>query len=354
MKITQKSWEHPSVQLYTISDPRSHFTVKITNFGASLVEILMPNLQQHVENVIYGFTSLHDYQTQKGYLGATIGRVANRIGHAHFQLEGRDYHLFANNSPHCLHGGQVGFSHRIWNLRKSSHLRPDGIQLHFEYISADGEEGFPGQLTVQTIYTIFPFHIEWEFKATTTHSTIVNLTNHAYYNLEGFDSQKSPMSSTIDSHILTVSSDAYNVTDQSCLPTGEIRSVSGLGVDFRKGRRLADTFAQFGDVDHNFILNDYPGKASPTALTHAATLFSPKSGREMIIQTTEPCIQIYTGNFMPKIQIQNRDCQKHAAICLETQRTPNAINMPSYANSVILLPNQQYHHRTTHDFKIHT
>lgn len=346
MELKKESWGefegHPAV-LYTVTDPKTGFLVQVSDFGATLVRVKVADKNGNVDDVNFGQNSPTEFKEFGGYLGAVIGRVANRIGNAKFELEGKTYSLFVNNSnKHCLHGGKIGFNFKFWDCIEEKATKSNAT-IKFKYVSPDGEEGFPGTLTTICTYIIKPNEISWEFESTTDKTTIINLTNHAYWNLEG-------LNTTIDDQILKVEADKFMPGDETLIPTGEIKDVANTARDFRKGAKFSDVFKLDTDIDNNFFLRDYkPGKLK---MIQAAELISPKTGRVMTVYTTEPCIQVYTGNFMGNIKSFGIQCKKHSAVCLETQRVPNAINFKEFRDSVILYPGQKYIHKTTHKFSI--
>ncbi|MHA1339966.1 MAG: aldose epimerase family protein [Promethearchaeota archaeon] len=346
MKLKKENWslyKNNQTYLYTISDPNNNFLVQISDFGATIVRVMMADREGHLEDINFGQDSPEEYIKQGGYLGAVIGRVANRIGNAKFELDGKTYNLFINNcNVHSLHGGREGFNFKIWNCLKAEADDEKAI-LEFQYISPDGEENYPGTLTTNLKYIIKPMEIEWEFISKTDKPTIVNLTNHAYWNLEG-------LQTVIDSQILRLAADRYMPSDETLIPTGEVINVENTGYDFREGKKFADIFKEVGDIDNNFFITDY--NKEEYKLRFAAELFSPKTGRKMSVFTTEPCIQVYTGNFMADIKSFGIQCKKHSAVCLETQRVPNAINFPEFREMVILRPGEIYKHKTLHKFEV--
>ncbi|MHA1673417.1 MAG: aldose epimerase family protein [Promethearchaeota archaeon] len=345
METRHEKWG--SAELLKIKDPNTHFEVHLTNFGASIVKVFIPDKDGNVGNVVFGHNSPHDYRNIGGYMGATVGRVANRIQNGQFSLDGDEYQLARNNNgQHCLHGGMEGFSYKLWNIIEvHNQEEPNQVRVTMEYISIDGEENFPGKLTTRVIFTLSPMKIQWEFFAFSDTLTIVNLTNHSYWNLDTPER-------TIDDHILTLYADNYNEIDELCLPTGIISDVDHTGIDFRFGKRLADTFASFGDVDNNFFITDFSRKTNPLDVIPIGELVCPRTGRSMYISTSEPCVQIYTGNFMDRVTSYGKACFKHNAICLETQRMPDAINYSKYRNQVILRPGLTYSHKTVHTFSV--
>jgi len=281
------------------------------------------------------------------FFGCSVGRVANRIGNSHFELEGQEYKLFANSAQHSLHGGENGFNKKIWRLVDLKES-PNEIMLVFSYTSPDKEEGYPGKLEAKISYHIQPLKIWWEFEATTDKTTIVNLTNHSYWNLDG-------VGGTIDTQEIQLESSLYNPVDGDCFPTGEMKDV-GEDLDMKKPRKFLDIFSKFGDVDNNFHLNGAQQWVKNQRECHlAAKAFSPTTGISMSVSTSDPCVQLYTGNFLKDACIiagNTYQLKKHYGFCLETQRVPNAINTSQFRESVILRSNEQYYHKTIHEFNV--
>ena len=347
MKFTKKTWgmiDTKKIILFTVSDPKTGFKVEITNYGASIVSVKVPDRDGNVSNIAFGHKKFDDFKKNNVYFGAVVGRVANRIAKGKFTLEGVDYSLFVNdNHKHCLHGGREGFNKKIWNC-VCEEIDSDSIKLEFRYISPDGEENFPGTLTISTIYYISPMKIAWEFIATTDKTTIINITNHTYWNLSGIDT-------VIDDLQIKTYVDQYCPVDEDCLVIGKILPVDETLFKSTGFVKLSKILSNFGDIDNNFFISDYD-PTNPKQIHKCAEIYSEKTGRLMQVETTEPCVQIYSGNFMEGITAYGKKCKKHAAICIEAQRMPNAINFPEHAHDVILKTGQIYFHKTLHTFSI--
>lgn len=339
--------EGDAVELITVIDPKSGFEVQICSYGATIVSIKIPDQHGKSENIVYGQNSPEDYLKYGGYLGAVVGRVANRIENGIFELEGKQFQLFVNNvNKHSLHGGKRGFSYKNWKIIEPKIAEDKNqVSIMMELLSPDMEEGYPGELTVRVTYTIRPMEIGWEFFAFTKKTTIINLTNHSYWNLDG-------LFKPIDEQFLTLYANTYNPVDEDCLPIGIVEPVEGTGLDFRFGKSFETAFEDFGDIDNNYFLTEYEQKRNPKDLILAAVVYSPKTSREMQVWTSEPCCQLYTGNFMDRLKAFGKSCKKHEAFCLETQKVPNAINIPEFKNSVILHPKDHYYHKTVHKFRV--
>jgi aldose 1-epimerase len=288
--------------------------VKFLNYGGIVQEIIVPDKNKQMTNVVLGYTNPKDYLKDDSYLGALIGRYANRISFGHFKLEGKDYSLTKNHGPHTLHGGNVGFNKVIWNVRE---LIPQESYL-LSYVSKDGEEGFPGNLEIEVTYTITKgreFIIN--YKATTDKATYLNLTNHTYFNLSG------NMSSSILSHKVWINADYYTEVDKDLIPTGKFLRVEGR-FDFRKLKEINEEY------DHNFVLNEAPIRDPK------ARVIDPTSGRMLEVFTTRPGLQFYTGNFLK---------QKNTGLCLETQHYPDSPNHPDFPTT-LLRPGEMFQEET--------
>jgi aldose 1-epimerase len=332
------------VGLFALSN-RTGMTVKITDYGGIVTELHMPDRHGATGDVVLGFDNLGQYlQPSNPYFGAVIGRVANRIAHGSFTIDGKVYQVTVNTPPNTLHGGKVGFDKKLWNASPEPGSAPhDGDALELSLVSPDGDEGFPGRLQVSVVYTLSAARneLQIDYSATTDKPTPVNLTNHSYFNLCGAGN------GTVRDHVLTLSADAFTPVGDGMIPTGEIASVAGTPMDFRRptpiGQRINKVpGASPGGYDHNYVLLP---RAEP--LKNAmARVFEPTSGRVLEVFTTEPGCQLYTGNFLDgAITGIGGRYAKHGALCLETQQFPDAVNHPNFP-SVILRPGQTYRQTT--------
>eukprot|EP01116_Phalansterium_solitarium_P019360 TRINITY_DN536_c0_g2_i1.p1 TRINITY_DN536_c0_g2~~TRINITY_DN536_c0_g2_i1.p1 ORF type:complete len:344 (+),score=94.59 TRINITY_DN536_c0_g2_i1:132-1163(+) len=326
-----------TASLWTVTDPTSGFSADITDFGATLLQVRVPDRNGVAAEVTHTVGSPSELAEPNAFWGAMIGRVANRIGNGKFTLDGKEYSVFRNdNGIHAEHGGEHGWNHRFFDLLSSGINSEGKAELKFKYTSPDGEEGFPGTVSLTVTYIVEPMKIGWTFEASTDQPTIVNVTNHAFWNLDG-------TSGTIHDHVIQVAADHVTPIDETCLATGHAVPVDGANVDLRQPRTLGDALGAFGDIDNSFVLSGYGKATSDDNTFFAAEIHAPKGGRRMQIFTTEPQLQIYTGNFMEP---------KHAAVCLEAQRAPNAINHEHLRDQVILRPGQVYKHKTYHVFSV--
>lgn len=332
-----------AVDLYTLTNANG-VVAKITTYGALLTELHVPDRTGAAADVVLGFKTLQGYEGDHPYFGATIGRVANRIAEGRFKLNGQEYTLATNNGPNHLHGGLKGFDKRVW---KAQPVSVGGVPaVRFTYTSADMEEGYPGTLTATVTYTLTHANeLRLEYTATTDKPTIVNLTNHSYFNLAG-DGQ-----GTILGHELTIMADRYTPVNDTLIPTGEIASVRGSVMDFNRSTPIGARIKEVpgpapGGYDHNYVLSHGGG-----VLAMSATVREPKSGRVMEVLTTEPGVQLYTGNFLDGTLTGKAGVayQKNAGFCLETQHFPDSINRPNFP-PVVLQPGRTYKSTTVYRF----
>jgi aldose 1-epimerase len=318
-------------------------TIKVMTYGATLTDLVVPDSQGHMASVVLGFDSLEPYLGNVPYFGATIGRVGNRIAGGTFELDGQTYKLALNNGPNHLHGGLKGFDKVVWHAEPNAGSADPSVT--FSYRSPDGEEGYPGNLSVSVTYTLTKQdEIRLDYRATTDKPTPVNLTNHSYFNLAGEGS------GTILDHYLMIAADQFTPVDDTLIPTGEIAAVAGTPMDFTSPERIGARIDQVpgaspGGYDHNYVLRPHDG------LVLAARLSDPGSGRAMEVLTTEPAVQFYSGNFLDGT-IRGRSgvaYLKHAALCLETQHYPDSVHHPNFP-STILRPGTELVSQTVYRF----
>jgi len=333
------------VEAYTMENGTC-LSVKILNYGGIISNMWVKNAEGKVADVVCGYDNIDGYLDAGGYQGALIGRVGNRIGGGKFQLEGKEYTLFCNNGKNSLHGGKNGFNAKIWDVEAVDGEEP---KLVLTYVSADGEEGYPGTLSVKVTYTLTQnAGLAIHYEATTDKTTIVNMTNHAYFNLAGYDS------GVINNQLLWLDCDRVNSFDDKLLPDGNLIDVAGTAYDFTAEKPIGKDFSSdhpmmraFGGYDNNFFFADYDGSCKLRAIMR-----DPVSGRAMKMFTDQPCVQVYTANMINV----NDPCFKnnvsqytHCGICLETQAMPNSINMPGFTN-VVLKPDEKYDSTTVYQF----
>jgi aldose 1-epimerase len=330
-----------SVRLYTLTN-KNGLTARITNYGAIVTELHVPDRTGRLADVVLGFESLDGYLAGHPYFGAIVGRVANRIRNAEFTLEGTRYRLAANDNPHHLHGGTKGWDKVVWTAKTAD--TADGPSIELTYVSKDGDEGYPGTVTARANYTLTNNNeLKVEMQATTDTTTLVNMAHHTYWNLAGHSS------GTILDHELTLNADRYT-PGTPMVPDGRVLAVTGTPFDFTTAKRIGRDLNEAGGkptgFDHNFVVNGEPNQLRPVA-----RLKDPKSGRVMTVAADQPGVQFYSGNFLDgSHKGKGATYVQYAGLCLETQKFPNAINIPGWQDQVILRPGQPYRHIMIHTF----
>ena len=330
------------IQIFTLTNAHG-LEARIINYGGAVVSLKTPDRAGAMADVVLGFDSLGGYLAPEPFFGALIGRYGNRVGHAKFTLNGKDYPLSKNDGDNTLHGGERGFDKRVWTAREL----PDG-GLELTYLSKDGEEGFPGNLKATVVYHLTDAdELKIEYRATTDKDTVANLTNHSYFNLKG-----AGLGDNLG-HLMMLNADKFTPVDAGLIPTGELRAVAGTPFDFRKptaiGARIEQNDEQLKlgkGYDHNWVLN-----RTGSGLSLAARVEEPTTGRVMEVSTTEPGIQFYTGNFLDGT-LKGKGGKVYglrSAFCLETQHYPDSPNKPSFP-STVLKPGQTYHTTTVYKF----
>jgi aldose 1-epimerase len=328
------------IEQYTLGNAKGA-VAKVITYGATLTELWIPDKSGKNADVVLGFDKIDGYAGDQPYFGAIVGRYANRIAKGKFTLDGKEYSLFVNNGPNSLHGGKVGFNRKVWKAEpvKVAH----GAAVKFTYVSADGEEGYPGTLTVEATYELTDDSaVKISYRASTDKPTVINLTNHSYFNLSGAGS------GDVLKNVLQLNADRYTPVGDTLIPTGELKSVAGTPFDFRKPTPIGDRSGKIPGIagyDHNFVLN---GKAG--TLRRIGNLSDPASGRSMEIWTTEPGVQLYIGIGLDG---SNKGVggayQKFGAVCLETQHFPDSPNHPTFPSTVVR-PGQDYRSETIYKF----
>lgn len=333
-----------AVELYTLRNHRG-MEARIATYGGTIVSLTAPDRKGNYADVVLGYDSLAGYLKGTAYFGALIGRYGNRIAHGQFMLDGVTYKLATNDGPNSLHGGKVGFDKVVWTVTDAS-VKPQGPQLALSYTSRDGEEGYPGNLKVNAVYTLTDDDtLRLDFTAVTDKDTPVNLTQHSYFNLRGHGD--------ILSHTLQIPGGRITPVDSTLIPTGQLEPVAGTAFDFRQptaiGARIerADEQLKNGKgYDHNWVLDKRPG-----VLGVVATVHDPETGRVLEISSTEPGVQFYSGNFLDGKSVGKGGWayEKHAGLALEPQHFPDSPNHSNFP-SVILGPGQTYHNTIIYKF----
>jgi len=337
------------VALFTLKNENGT-TAQITNYGARVVALWVPDKTGEFKDVVWGYESIAEYlKATDIYAGPVVGRYGNRIGKGQFTLEGKNYQLTLNNNGNHLHGGPGGFYRKVWDARQFKNANNEDA-LELSYLSPAGEEGYPGNLSITVTYTLTKNNeLAIEYAATTDSTTILNPTSHCYFNLHGTTAQST------NSHILTIFADKYTPTDSLLIPTGEIADLTNTPLDFRKptviGERIETDFLalKYGKgYDHNFVLTK-----NNTELTLAAEVYEPTTGIVMSVTTNQPAIQFYSGNFMDGVDKGKRgDTHNYrSGIALETQNFPDAPNHANFPNSV-LKPGETYKHTCVYGFTV--
>ena len=336
-----------TVELFTFTRD-SHPTFSVTNLGGHIVSILAADRHGKMADVTLGYRDFAGYLKDSRFFGCLVGRYANRIAKGRFTLDGKEYRLAQNDGPNSLHGGPTGFQKRVWAAKVVA--GPDGDSLELVYASKDGEEGYPGTLTARVVYSLrADGGLAIDYTATTDAPTVVNLTNHAYFNLAGEGE------GTVLGHLMRIEADAFTPVDATLIPTGEQRPVEGTPFDFREpvaiGARIDAADEQLkagGGYDHNFVLRGKPGD-----LRLAVRVVEPASGRVLEMLTTEPGVQFYTGNFLDGSVTgkSGKPYVKRGGFCLEAQHFPDSPNQTSFP-PVVLRPGQTYRQTTVYRFSV--
>jgi aldose 1-epimerase len=343
-----KTEDGQTVDLYVLRN-NSGMEVSITNYGGAVVSLKAPDKAGKFADIVLGYDDLQGYITDKAFFGAIIGRYANRIAHGKFMLNGSTYSLAKNNGENSLHGGNKGFNKRVWTAKDISGA--GGPALELSYSSKDGEEGYPGNLTARVLYTLTEKNeLKIEYSATTDKDTVVNLTNHSYFNLAGQGN------GDILSHRLTIHAVQFSPVDATLIPEALARNVRGTPFDFSQAESIGarinqdDQQLKFGlGYDHNWLLD----AKGPHPLSLAAAVYEPNSGRIMEVWTTEPGVQFYSGNFLDG-SVHGKDGKvynRRFGFCLETQHFPDSPNHPAFP-STVLKPGQAFHSTTVYKFSV--
>jgi len=347
--ITKQAWGHTKegtqVELFTLRNSKGA-EAKISNYGGLVISLVVPDKNGHLGDVVLGYDSIEGYLKSTPYFGALVGRYGNRIAKGKFTLDGQTYSLATNNGPNALHGGLKGFDKVVWE----PHIKttPDGPALVLHYVSKDGEEGYPGNLDVTATYRLTEDNaLRLDYTATTDKDTVVNLTQHSYFNLAG--------KGDILNHIVMINADKFVPVDSTLIPTGELKPVEGTPFDFRKptsiGARINDKDEQIkfgGGYDHCWVLNKPMGQ-----LGVAARVYEPTTGRVLEVITDEPGLQFYTGNFLDGSITGKKgwNYKYRNALCMEPEHYPDSPNQPQFP-SVVLKPGQTYKNTIIYKFSV--
>jgi aldose 1-epimerase len=342
--IEETDWgtvDGKAVKLYTLTNVNGT-VVKITNYGGIVTSWVTKDRAGNRSNVVIGYDSLAPYLQAPPYFGAIIGRYGNRIAKGTFAIDGTTYALATNDGPNHLHGGKKGFDKVVWDAQPDT--TGGNTSLILTYLSKDGEEGYPGNLKVKVVYTLNDGDgLVMDYSAETDKATIVNLTNHSYFNLSG------DVSNTILNHQLQVNADKYTPVDATLIPTGNMVDVTGTPFDFRSPYKIGERIANVdGGYDHNFVLN-----RNSAGMELVATLYDTISGRQLEVITTEPGLQFYSGNFLDG-SLKTPDGKaivKHGALCLETQHYPDSPNKPDFP-ATVLKPGEKYSTQTIYKITV--
>ncbi|WP_196604070.1 aldose epimerase family protein [Pectinatus haikarae] len=316
-----------AAELYTITN-KNGMQVAVSTFGGAVQKILVPTENGKID-VVLGYDNVSGYEGQDTYIGSLIGRVGNRIEKGRFILEGKEYNLYLNNGKNHLHGGKVGFDKKIWTVESA-----DNNKIRLSYVSADKEEGYPGELSIYVSYKLTECNtLILDYKAHTTKDTLCNPTNHSYFNLSGYDS------GNVGEQTVQLFADEYTAADKDSIPHGEILPVKGTPFDLHEARPIKngwdadfETIREAGGYDHNFVVPEYNGNLKKIARTH-----SNKTNISMTVYTTLPGFQFYTGNYLDLAVKgkKNTPMEKRSGYCFESQYFPNAVNIPSFVTPVL-------------------
>jgi len=335
-----------AVDIYTLKNTKG-LEAQITNYGGVVVSLKTPDRRGRMADIVLGYDDLSGYLAGTSYFGALVGRYANRIAGASFKLNGVEYQLAKNNGPNHLHGGVKGFGQVVWQGREVA--RPDGVALELTYLSKDTEEGYPGNLTVTVTYVLTNANeLRIEYSATTDKDTVINLTHHSYFNLAGAGA------GDVLSHEAKINADRFTPVDETLIPTGELKPVKGTPFDFSRATAIGSRINQADEqlvlgkgYDHNFVLNKMAKE-----LSLAANVYEPVSGRALEMWTTEPGMQLYTGNFLDNVRGKgNKVYVRRGGFCLEAEHFPDSPNKPSFP-STILKPGERYTQTTVYKFMV--
>lgn len=333
-----------TVELFTLTNAHGAWA-SISNFGATLVSLHTPDYKGHMADIVLGYDKLEDYFSNVPYIGATIGRVINRIDNGRCQIDGKDYSFEKNNGINHIHGGSQGFNKKVW--RAETFETEESVGIHFDLLSEDGDQGYPGNLKVRTTYELHNDNeLTCEFTATTDKTTLINMSNHSYFNLDLANQ------TDILNHQLQINAAQVTLLNKDLIPTGEVADVAGTAFDFTQTKAIGrdinmqdEQLKLAGGYDINYVLSD-----ENNVLKTAAIISDPQSRRRLTVKTTEPCIQFYTANFLDgTLTGKGRSFEKHSALCLEPQHAPDAPNQAKFM-SIELKPGEVYNSKMSFAF----
>ncbi|MFO7924106.1 MAG: aldose epimerase family protein [Bacteroidales bacterium] len=342
MNTTKRVFGHlpdgREVYIFTLKN-KNGISAEITNYGGIVTSLNVPDRDGVTADIVLGFDSLEEYLDDHPYFGALVGRYANRIAGARFELDGEVYHLAANNGNNHLHGGVDAIDKKVWDYDIPAY--DDGTSLRLTLFSPDGDEGYPGNLSLEVLFTLNNSdELKINYKATTDKATPVNISHHGYFNLTGGRE-------SVLGHMLKINANRFTGVDDELIPTGELPLVEGTAMDFREMKTVGRDIENVqGGYDHNYVLEGTEG-----SMRTAAVLYEPDSGRRMEVITTQPGVQLYTGNFLDGSLTGKGGAvyEKYWGLCLETQHFPDSPNQPSFP-SAILRPGEEYHHTVVFRF----
>lgn len=371
MELMKEKWgliDGNQIHLYRILDEKTGFEASFTEVGASIVRVKMPDKDGNVSDIHYGRKNAQEIQKNEddGYLGSIVGRVASFLYFASFELDGEKYEVTKNMfGNHSKHGGEHGFNTQIWTMENIEET-DEKISITFSYLSKDGEEGYPGNLDIKTKYFVSKnMEIGWEITATTDKPTIINIVNHAYWNLEPWGETIDRMKFQINGNTyykakigkiaLETIGDILHIKKKHQKLPYKVRNLDELKTDLTEPHSFSEIFDMIGELDGTFILNKTDNKMNPESKAeYAAKLISESTGRSMEVYTTEPAAIVYTGNYMHEVIAFGKKCEKHQAVCIEAGRLENGIKISKYKDWVILRPEKTFYHKTIHKFSLIT
>ena len=367
MELKRIDWgviNNQKVELLTIKDDKSGYEVQLTNIGASIVRVKTPDKENNIGDICFGRNTAQDYyeNSDGACFGATIGRYAAIFPYAKFSIDGIQYNITPNMlGVHHQHGGKIGFNKKVWKIETITNSESN-IIIMMSFESPDGEEGFPGTLKTEITFEIKPMFLSFTIKSTTDKSTIINLTNHSYWNLNGLSTNLDNLQLSINSSeftainirkiIFSTLARLFHLKSKIGKNPFYLKNLSEYNLDFKSLNLFSSIFEDFGNLDYSFLLDGYKDKKEKNELLNAAEMYSPTNGRYMSVKTTEPSVLLYSGNSMGSAISFGEKCQKHGAICFETVKPLNAIQFPEFKDMVILRPNEEYNHKTEFEFSV--